>query len=283
MTMKQKRPSEFDIELNGSDEDPLYQSEIDEHRIDKLGQRMTQVAVIVLCLIAAAMAAAYFDVRKKLQRFDSSGTMRVQNLSENLDATFSSLSVQVAKLEDSLNKQIATFQALSADLDKKIEKLSRTDKSLRSVKVSKKTLTSEVNKIDTTLAGLRDDMATAAGEFRQYQEEQIAQLQRLSKALTEATQDIDKIESTTADLSALRNDIKKFESTVQNERKLYRTTLDKLETDIRARILALEKRIAGVESSPGSSIPPPPKAASPAAPPSPSSQASGQIVEQDIK
>jgi len=282
--MKKKRPSDFDIELNGSDENSIYQSEIDEGRIDKLGQRMTQVAVILLCLIAAAMAAAYFDVRKKLQRFESSGTMRVQDLSENLDASFSSLSVQVAKIEDSLNKQIATFQALNADLDKKIQKLARTDKSLRSVKVSKKTLTSELKKIETALAALREETATAAGELRQYKKEQIAQFQRLSTTLAEATKDIDDLEATAADLSGLRDDIKELESTVQNERKMYRTSLDKLETDMRAKLLALEKRISGMTTAPAPSgkaptSSPPPTAASS----KPPQQPPGQIVEQDIK
>jgi len=282
--MKKKHPSDFDIELNGSNENTLYESEIDEHRIDRLGQRMTQVAVIFLCLIAAAMAVAYFDVRKKLQRFDSSGTMRVQKISENLDSSFSSLSVQVAKLEESLNKQMTTLQTLSADLDQKMKKLERTDKSLRSVKVSKNTLTSEIKKIEATMGGLREELAAASGELQQYKTEQQAQLQRLSTTLAETTVGMDALKTATADLSALRTDIQNFESNLRNERKAYRTALDKVETDMRARILALEKRIAVMASRPAASSSAPSPATPQAAPPSqPPPQTPGQIVEQDIK
>jgi len=280
--MKKKRPSDFDIELNDTEEHPLYQSEMDEQRIDKLGQRMTQVAVILLCLIAAAMAAAYFDVRKKLQRFESSGTMRVQDLSEDLDSSFSSLSVQVAKLEEALNSQIASLQTMNADMEQRIKKLVRADKSLRSVKVSKKTLTSEMQKIEAAMGGLQEELAATSGELQEYKAEQLAQLNILSATIADATAGINALEATMADLNSLREDVKKFETTVRNERKIYRTALEDLEADMGARILALEKRLSRM--TPSTVAPPTPPATPPAAAPSPpSTPAPGQIVEQDIK
>jgi len=282
--MKKKPSSEFDIKLNETGEHPLYESEMEDQRIDKLGQRMTQVAVILLCLIAAAMAAAYFDVRKKLQRFDTSGTMRVQNLSENLDSSFSSLSVQVAKIEKSLNSQIDSLKALSEELDQRVQKLVRADKSLRSVKVSKKTLTGEVKKIETAMSALREELSSAAIELQEYKEEQRAQFQGLSDTIAEASVEIDALKTATTDLITLRSDIKKFETTVQNERKMTRNALDDLEADMKARILSLEKRLSAMATSTASPSKPPGPAAPPAATPSqPQPPAPGQIVEQDIK
>ena len=109
--------SRFTIRDEESAPDSIFMADAENLRIEKLGTRITLVAVLIPCLLVIVLAIAYLDIKHRVISTQNTGSMGVQNLSNDLESRFSSLSLKQAKIEQqlaetskALDTATATFQ-----------------------------------------------------------------------------------------------------------------------------------------------------------------------------
>ena len=137
----------FQIGTEEENPDTLLQSEISDRRVDKLSQRVTFIAILIPCIVILIMVFGYFDIKKRFVAIEGSGEKDVQNLSENIESSYSSLSVQFAKLEKSIQEKTAAIERETGALKKDISKVNASIKRLDSSKASRKELKNLIAKL----------------------------------------------------------------------------------------------------------------------------------------
>ena len=115
--MDNNESSGFKMSIDDKSPDSELQEEIDDLRISKLSQRITLVTILIPTLIGILLLVAYLDMKKKVDKTFNAEAKQVQNLSQNLESKFSSLSLQFAKLEDTFAKKILSLEKETDGLD----------------------------------------------------------------------------------------------------------------------------------------------------------------------
>ncbi len=139
-----------------------YREELTELRIDRLGQRVTLFSVLLPLLLAVILALGYLDLKSRVTGLQDTGTTRIEHLAEDLESRFSSLSVRVAQLEQTLSQRLAGLEKNDADLSTRITPMAEDLKRLEAAKAGRKDLEQALTGVEEKIAPLTQ--ALAAGE-----------------------------------------------------------------------------------------------------------------------
>jgi len=288
MGVMEKDPDKFDIRFDDTSPEAIDTPEIENHRLDRLGRRVTLVAILIPCLLGLLVFTAYLDLKKRVSRLDSTGTTEVKKVSQDLESTFSALSVQVAKMEeefssrlDSMEKALSSATRKLADVESRVERIGE-------VKADRQELSAALKQQEDNAAAFQEKL----DEFRANWDQSATQIQKVHQAAEESRRRVDDLkteikalETEVAAVSRLRPDLKVLELAVKNDQQVLGKKLDRtagaLETrieELAKRLTELSRKLAAESSKPLAK--PQPSAKPPAPSPTPGS---GGIVEQDIK
>ena len=99
-------PSSFKLGGDDRENDAVMQAELQELKIEKLSQRVLLLTILIPCMIGIIVVVSYLDIKGRVSRTQSTGTIGVQKLSKEMESRFSSLSLEQAKLEEVQAKKI---------------------------------------------------------------------------------------------------------------------------------------------------------------------------------
>ena len=292
----------FTIRSEPSMTDPLYLSEAENLRIEKLSTRITLVAVIIPCLLVIVLAVAYLDIKNRVVSTQNTGSMGVQNLSKDLESRFSSLSLKQARLEEELAATTQAVETATAALQVNLKKSVSEIKSASDDKIDRSELTALSKKLEAAITEFQKEMSTLNEAFDKFDEELAGQIVLIAEGLTKDQERLNTIEASIQRLDAIEASTQRLDAQKVNkesmdlalglerlglqelikdkvrelEKKL--TILDDRLDTLKRRIDVQEKR---ADSSPAPTIPTP--AASPPKPPvSATPETSTTIEEQTI-
>ena len=279
--------SRFTIRDEESAPDSDYMADADNLRIEKLGTRVTLVAVLIPCLLVIVLAIAYLDIKHRVINTQNTGSMGVQNLSKDLESRFSSLSLKQAKIEQQLAETSKALDTATAAFQVNLKKATAELKRMTAGKPDKSALTAMSKKTDAAMAALQKDMADLNTAFEKFDDELASQILLMAEGLKKDQGRLVEIEKKTQRLETEKLSKESMELTLGLERL-------GLQEMVKDKIRAIEKKLAAIskqldalnqrmntqaKSSPPTAppAPPPPLPAASDAP----SNATG-IVEQTI-
>jgi chromosome segregation ATPase len=303
--IKENDNSRFQFSADDDEPEAILQDELRELKIEKLGQRVTLLTILIPCMIGVILVITYLDIKDRVTRSYDTGAIGVQKLSKDLASKFSSLSLEQAKIKDIQAKTIPELEKSAAFLKSRITKLQKSMTQVTASTISRGELTRVAENLSNKIADIPQDLKPDLEAFTLADDQMAEDARRMSdelKLLSDSMADIDN------SIASIRKDIESVAEKIIDRGELelalklkeigYRQSLlDKtalLEKDIQA----IRKEIKGLKTShSGSSnvapaTPPPlPISQKPAsgnestkpAGDKPATMESGGIVEQTIE
>jgi chromosome segregation ATPase len=281
--MADEHPSEFRFDGDESEPDSFYHEELKDLRVEKLGQRITLLSILLPCLIAVALYVGYRSLSGRIGRSDNIGSQEVERLTKEIDdlsktfneklITFSTtLSTQdkdfgttiegrlfgITQSIDKLQKNVDTLNAnLTRDLDqsqKIIENLqvSKADKkslaiAVENINASVKPLQSELQ----TLKTVRKDLSAVSADIKRLDGKLTRELDAAASRSDQISQNYRQLEASLAELSgdaidkdALALEMFKIKKNVQRQ-------ISEAVSDLDQRLKAIQTRLDRTEDAAG--------------------------------
>lgn len=243
--MKNEKSSGFRFRIDDDSPDSVYRDEI-EDRKSKKSPRKASLAVLLVLLFGAAAGWGYYDLKKGVMVLRNLDVSQVQSLSDDLNSRFSSLSVQTAKLDESIKNLQNSFKTLESQVEKKIlpideffivfekrtsalkEDIDRTVKSIEALK----SFAAEKAKVTEAVATLENKILPVNQQMKNMESE----IKKLDGNLTQELAEI------SGNFYKLQNAVNQFEKTQKDLSALTATKLDK--KGLEAELKNLEKRLS---------------------------------------
>jgi hypothetical protein len=284
--MTEDKSSDFKFRIDEESPDSVFHDEIRELRLEKLSKRVTILAILIPCLIAALIAIAYLDLKKKVFINQDTGARTVQDLSKDLDAKLYDLTTQYNDLENTLATRAAALEKNFSSLKFRLYKNENKIKKLGASKANKKdqeTALKDLKKISSQINALDNGVSQKFGD--------------LGTSIKNTTNDLIKIRAEISTLVTSKIDREIFDQELQKKQQLQRDKLSKIQATLDSQIRSIRNELKKLENNitsmqktstqkPQKLLPSsPPKSGSGSAGKQPAKTAkpkSGQIIEKDI-
>lgn len=181
----------------------LYKEELNDQKIEKLGNRLTIISVILPCLIGAILVYGYFDIKKRVMIIHDSGQTQVDIVATEFESKLNAMEVELAKIKFSIEKDIPELRQQTISIqdeqtllaEKKSDK-EETEKNIAVIKESLQKITDQYQGVLHILDRTNQETLTIINEN--------------SKALDK------KIDASIASVKAIQADIESKISAVKN-------------------------------------------------------------------
>lgn len=241
----------FKLGRNDEDGGLLLEEERQEQRPEKPNRRLTVFAILVPLVIGAIVAYAYVDLKTEFAAVKEGD---VQKLSQDLDSRFSSLSLQSAKLEETLRGQLAEFEKTGSDLAAQQRDLEKRLTALGAALPDTKALQQALSEITAQLAPLTAQVAAVDGTLdtlTRANRESVEALAALDQRLKTVEANAAQLGQDLAALSGAQLDRRELASTVEaavaTERKRFQGRLAEMADLYGARLNTLQQRTDQLE------------------------------------
>ena len=152
--MSEESSKEFEIRIDEESPDTVFQDEIKNLRLEKLGKRVTIISILIPCFLCILLILTYFDLRSRVIANQSTGVTHIQSLSKDFDSRINELSSQLSKIEESLASNISSYEKKLSSLKFRIYKSENRIKKLKSSKADMKDQETIKNEFSTKLNNL---------------------------------------------------------------------------------------------------------------------------------
>jgi len=143
------------LEKNSGLPGAMYRDEINDLRIEKLGQRVTLISILLPCLIGAILFYAYVDIKKRIGDANNTGQVEVQSITEDFQLKVNAMNVELAKLRHSMEKKLpeltSSMEKFKADLKKTVSASAEKKKTEKELERIKKTIAKNTNQGKETI------------------------------------------------------------------------------------------------------------------------------------
>ena len=199
----------FTIGGDERDNDTVMQAELQELKIEKLSQRVMLLTILIPCMIGVILIISYLDIKDRVKRTQSTGTIGVQKLSKDLDSKFSSLSLEQAKLKEVQDKKLPTLEKNDAFLQTRLKKVQTAIKDLEASRIERKELTQATDGLNARVESLMQQshseleaFALADNELAAKTDALAVQVGDMAKAYSQLSEKLTELETAIADISA---------------------------------------------------------------------------------
>lgn len=109
----------------------MYREELNDLKIEKLGNRITIISVIIPCLIGAILFFAYMDMKERMASVHDTGQSEVQEVAEDLGAKLNAMTVDLAGVQHKLETKLPVYDQTIKALESNIARMTaiKADKS----------------------------------------------------------------------------------------------------------------------------------------------------------
>ncbi len=242
MSTRPGEPGDFTIGGHGSDNDEMsaaaFRQELNELKIEKLGNRITIISVIIPCLIGAIVWFAYMDIKDRMAAVHDTGQTEVQDVAETLDAKINAMTVDMAKIQHQLE---TTLKNLESEMTR-----------LAAAKAEKSEVWADVDRLEKILSDresaaaktLENELKKALTATESRAAEQLARSTEMEQRLGQKTAEMEKqLGQKTAEMEAV---IQKMMAEVKAEKAESATLAARLATREEA-MAALQKELSLVK------------------------------------
>jgi len=263
-----KPEPEFKIRLDDETHEPENEA-IPDTDMDggKNNRRISVPMILGSILILFAIAAGYYDIRKRVDTVYSSGERDAQNLSMDLQSKFSALSVKFAEMEvtikklsemqTNMEKRVGESAKNLDSLNGRMKKAGRNIEWLTLRKAAQKKVDSDLAKVDKKIGPISKGLKKAGESIDSLDKRLDSRLGQLQGSLREMTLALknarNKIAAVQAEKSSkkeLLTEIRQIENSLRAHRNNLKLTKRRLDT----RIGALEKQLGIQTKTTGSPV-----------------------------
>ncbi len=235
--MEEKRSPEFKINIDSAHSDAYIREEKKDIRIEKLNQRVTIISILFPCIIAILLVVSYLDIKNKIMGVHDSGSTEVRQLSMNIDKKTSDLSSQYSSLQESFEKKTA---ALKSEFQNSI-------KEIKEAKAEKTEIANSTAEINRQITVFKNDLSAISNKSKGIESGFSQKIAEIIKTLGKIENDIVKLNSGIAGLSASKADKKDIEASARNEQKRYQNELNRFAVDVEDKLNSIRRQLAEVE------------------------------------
>ncbi len=287
--MVQKDPSDFNFQIGEYDRpEALLDDKPPEADVRSVSHRVTIITILIFCVLGLAVGIGYYHMRERFAEVHHTGAAGLENISQNLESRFSSLSIQQAKFQDTFSQQAEALEKRIETLKTELQGIEKQIASMGASKPNRKDLEQLVSKLNNNMTPGKQEVDRLASGQKQLLKSLEALDMKREKGLTHTASALEQNQERLAalqeeleSLSARKIDKHIFNMQFKNEQKVYQKALDELTQKFEARIKRLEGKIRSTENTSIPRPPEPPGAASPS-----EKNVSGKpikIEEQNIK
>ncbi len=94
----------------------IYKQELNELKIEKLGNRITIISFILPCLIGAIVFYAYMDINHRVVDAKDSGQTEIQMITQEMEDKINAMNVEMARLKFTQEQQLPAITAQIEEL-----------------------------------------------------------------------------------------------------------------------------------------------------------------------
>lgn len=247
--MNDQDSSDFRLGEDRDNAARMYLAELDGLRIDKLGQRLTFISVLLPCLMAALLALGYFYFIKQFDRINLAAVENVEKLTTDVESKFSSLSVRYAKLEDSLSKTVSSVKNTTDALIAEVNKAEETLGHIQSSTPDKKEMETALSKINQTLTPLQTELDKVSAEIRALDSKFEREIEGITLNSGRAETEIKQLQTRLDDFSSTITSRHERDMLLQNELRIFQQELDQTIKAIEAKLAGIQKRTDQLENA----------------------------------
>ena len=148
----------FQFSADEDEPEAILQDELRELKIEKLGQRVTLLTILIPCMIGVILVITYLDIKDRVTRSYDTGAIGVQKLSKDLASKFSSLSLEQAKIKDIQAKKLPELEKSAAFLKSRLTKLQESMTQITASAVNRDELTRVAKTLTDKVADIPQDL-----------------------------------------------------------------------------------------------------------------------------
>lgn len=268
----------------GLDEDvdekqALIDEELERQKqIDRLGRRVTLVAVLLPFLTLAILAVVYIQVNEKVAIFQDTGVGEIKTMRADTEARLTALADRQTKIETNMAE-------VSAEMDKKaagfLQEIKKSEAALKAamgdVKGDKQGADAALTQVQKQTEALAAEIKALAAGLKAFEEK--------AKAIDTIGGQIGKLQADMGKLAAERFDPKTLATALEQERRTYREMLTQVTRNWERQIEGLQLKVAMIERLASA----PPRTAPAPSTPAPSVNkpagggSTGSFNEQDVR
>ena len=285
MDDQHKNQGKFKMRLDKDVDEAPITSQVDELRMEKLSQRVTMISILIPVLIVVVLIIAYMDIKQRVIRTEDTGVSGVQNLSNDMEARFSTLSLRQAKLEELLKKSSETNNKSLAKIQVNLKKLEDRLKGVGKGLARKKDLDTKLDPINKKIENLSGAMDEKNAGFDELNQQMRTTLSQMGETISDRSNQIKQLQEKVNGLDLEKIDKPALDLAMKLEMlKIKQSFIERLDT-IEAKIKTLEsKMISQRQAAPApQKIPAKPVPSVSPKPSAPTKSNSEQIKEQPIQ
>ncbi len=223
--MNTSEHTDFKMSMDDEHPDSEIQSQREDSRIDRLNNKITFISILIPCLIVIVIIFVYMDITKRVIKAQDTGTIKVENLSQDLESRLSSI--------------VNNNKALTESLDKKesqlADKLTKAQKQIKSLEARKRKVDKSLSKIDGEMASFRTDLKDTVAEIKK--------LSELLVTVDQSTDTLKKIQKDIQNLSAAATKNRELYTALETIEKQAINRLDQKTLELENTLLTVQKKI----------------------------------------
>ena len=144
---------ERDIDIDGDYPDSLFDDRTRDAQLEGLRHRVATLSILVPCLFCGILLIGYLDLRYRVGQIQTTGSKKVQTLSEDIVHKIESLSYQYETLDSSLTKALAAIEQ-SFTLIK--DRLKQNEQTIENLTAASETGEKTLSLLEGNIAGHKD-------------------------------------------------------------------------------------------------------------------------------
>ena len=263
--MDEDKSKTFTIGGDDRENDTVMQTELQELKIEKLSQRVMLLTILIPCMIGVILIISYLDIKDRVKRTQSSGTIGVQKLSKDLDSKFSSLSLEQAKLKEVHDKKLPALEKSAAFLQTRLKKVQTSIKNIEASKIERDELTQVTDGLHAQVETLMEHEHSELDAFAMADEELAAKTEALAtqvgdmaSAYTQLSEKLIELETAISDLSDTMIGKEELDLALKLKEIGFRQEMLDVTGTLGKRIDALQKQIDQLKKNRTATAAPPP-------------------------
>ncbi len=228
----------------GSDQmnpDDVLRDEPQDNRVTRLSRRVTILAILLPCLIGAALYFLYNDLKNRVAQNQTYGTQSVEGLAQTLDTRLQEFSAKLTQLETMFSERLAGTEKSIENLKTQVGK---TDSGLKKALGSLKAIdTAKMDKKD--LESLANQLAALSDQMTARDNDMSERLSDLTTVTQKQVNDLLKLRTEITGLTDSKIDRKTLQQELENQQQ----KLLVLSSDLDKKIFAIQNDLRRLEKN----------------------------------
>ncbi len=230
--MNTSEHTDFKMSMDDEHHDSEIQSQREDSRIDRLNNKITFISILIPCLIVLVIIFVYMDITKRVIKAQDTGTIKVENLSQDLESRLSSIVNNNTVLKESTDKQFSDIGKKESQL---ADKLKKAQKQIKSLEAGKSKVNKSLTKINGEMASLLTGLKDATTEIKK--------LSELFVTVDKSTDTIKKLQEDIPNLSATSTKNRELYTALETTQKKALKRMDKRTLELEKTLLTIQKKI----------------------------------------